>query len=120
MHAAAAQDIADFMAAAEVMRKFFVVGSKTTEVNNARCYRACPSIAVLLVFAITLNGFVVIASGYFAALLPGFPILSAAIGLSASFAVLWLGLSLVFYFVPECHVEWRDVRIGTALTTLFL
>ncbi len=87
--------------------------------QRARSLAFMMGIALLLVLAITLDGIVATASGYLAARLPGFSVLGPVIGLSVSFAVLWLGFSMVFYFVPECHVDWRDVRIGAALTALF-
>ncbi|MHB8461793.1 MAG: YihY/virulence factor BrkB family protein [Vulcanimicrobiaceae bacterium] len=87
--------------------------------QRARSLAFMMGIALLLVVAISLDGIVATASGYLAALLPGLWILGPVVGLGASFAVLWLGFSMVFYFVPECHVDWRDVRIGAALTALF-
>ena len=87
--------------------------------QRARSLAFMMGIAVLLVVAITLDGIAATASGYLATLLPSLWVLGPVIGLSVSFAVLWLGFSMVFYFVPECHVDWRDVRIGAALTALF-
>ena len=76
-------------------------------------------VALMLVLLIGVNAAITVMSGWLLANVGTFaPTLAKAIEFAVSFGILWLCFSFVFEYLPDCHIEWRDVWFGGALTSL--
>ena len=59
--------------------------------------------------------------GYLAQLLPGGNILAWTIHLTLDVSIVTLLFAMIFKFLPDARLSWRDVRLGAVLTSgLFL
>ncbi len=74
-------------------------------------------IALLLLVSIGVNALLTVASAWLMHVAPFFPTLIKIADFFISFAVIWLGFAVLFEFLPDCHIEWRDVWVGAALTS---
>ena len=77
------------------------------------------SVGFVLLVSLLASAFLAAASKYFGALLPvpvfvlnGLNFILSFLGIAALFA-------LIFKYVPETNVEWKDVRVGALVTALF-
>lgn len=75
-------------------------------------------LALLLTLSIAINAALTIAGAAAAPMIASFPLLTKALYFVLSFAIMWCLLAFGFRFMPECHVEWSDVRVGSAVTAL--
>lgn len=73
-------------------------------------------IALLLLVSIGVNALLTVLAGYLTHLFPGAATLVKIADFAVSFGVLWLGFALLFEYLPDTRVEWRDVWVGSALT----
>jgi membrane protein len=76
------------------------------------------ALAFLLLISIVVNAVLTGASGYLTHIFSGFATILKIADFVLSFAVIWAGFALVFKYLPECHVEWRDVWVGAGFTSL--
>ncbi|MBV8459387.1 MAG: YihY/virulence factor BrkB family protein [Candidatus Eremiobacteraeota bacterium] len=76
-------------------------------------------IAAILLASLGLNTVLTAAGSALASSFPALPTLMKVIDFVISFAVIAALLALLFEFLPECKIQWRDVWIG-ALVTAFL
>lgn len=74
-------------------------------------------IGFLLLVSLLLEAGLAVVGRFFEDRLPGATIIMPAMGLVVSFGIITLLFALLFKFLPDVKVPWRDVWIGAALTT---
>ncbi len=74
-------------------------------------------IALLLLVSIGVNALLTIMATYFTHVFPGFATLVKIADFVVSFGVLWAAFALLYEYLPECRVEWRDVWVGGGVTS---
>src|SRR6185437_9296434 len=74
-------------------------------------------IALLLLLSMGVNAVLTVMAAYLMHVFPGFPTLMKIVDFAISFAVLWGAFALLYEYLPECQIEWRDVWVGSALTS---
>ena len=86
--------------------------------SRALAFATILVLALLLTISIALNTALSIAGAAAVHVLPGIPNLAKALYFMLSFVIMACLLAFAFRFLPECHVEWRDVWVGSAVTSL--
>ena len=74
------------------------------------------SVAFLLLVSLVISAGLALLSNYLSGILPGIVIISSAIDLFISFCVVAFLFALIFKFLPDAKIAWRDVFIGSLLT----
>ena len=74
-------------------------------------------IALLLLVSMGVNAVLTMMSSYLTQVFPGFATLMKIADFAVSFGVLWGAFALLFEYLPECKIEWRDVWVGAAVTS---
>jgi membrane protein len=78
-------------------------------------------VCFLLLVSLTASAVITAVGGYLEHLLPGGNILAWTIHLVLDLSIVTLLFAMIFKFLPDARLSWRDVRLGAALTTvLFL
>lgn len=75
------------------------------------------AIALLLLVSMGVNALLTIASGYLTHVFTGFATILKIADFVVSFAVIWAAFAVLFEYLPECRIEWRDVWAGAGLTS---
>lgn len=75
-------------------------------------------IGFLLLVSLVLSAGVAAVNNYFVSLMPAAEVLFQVLSLVVSFAVVTLLFAMIFRFLPDAKVAWRDVWIGAAVTAL--
>jgi membrane protein len=75
-------------------------------------------ISFLLLVSLSISAVLSIINHYFASLLGGAVIIAQVVNILISMGVITLIFALIFKFIPDAHVEWRDVWIGAIVTAL--
>jgi membrane protein len=98
-----------------------VVPKKTTFKDAIRqrisSFGVMLGIALLLLVSMGVNALLTVMSTYFTHVFPGFATLVKIADFAISFAVLWGAFALLYEYLPECQIEWRDVWVGSAVTS---
>ena len=76
------------------------------------------AIAFLLLVSMIVSALLSAVTAYFSYLLPGSDFLWHVADLAVSFAVVTLLFAMLFRYVPDERVAWRDVWVGAAVTAL--
>jgi membrane protein len=79
-------------------------------------FGALMAIAVLLLLSIVVNTILTAAGGYLTHVFPGFATLLKILDFAISFGVVWVAFAILFKYLPDTHVDWRDVWVGASLT----
>src|ERR1700746_27462 len=75
----------------------------------------------LLLVSLTASAVITAVGGYLEHLLPGGNVLAWTIHLVLDISIVTLLFAMIFKFLPDAKLSWRDVRLGAALTAaLFL
>jgi membrane protein len=74
-------------------------------------------IAALLFISIMLNTVLTVLAGAMSNIGPGFPTFAKLLDFLVSFGVLWVAFAFLYKFLPETTIEWRDVWVGSGLTS---
>jgi membrane protein len=78
-------------------------------------------VCFLLLVSLTASAVITAVGGYLEHLLPGGSVLAWTIHLVLDIGIVTLLFAMIFKFLPDALLSWRDVRLGAALTTvLFL
>ena len=78
-------------------------------------------VCFLLLVSLTASAVITSAGGYLERLLPGGNLLAWTIHLLLDISIVSLLFAMIFKFLPDAMLSWRDVRLGAALTAaLFL
>lgn len=75
-------------------------------------------VCFLLLVSLTVQSVLKVFSHYVQAALPGGLAIAIAVYLIFDFAVVVLLFAMIFKFLPDAKVQWRDVWIGAAMTAL--
>jgi len=75
-------------------------------------------IAFVLLVSLGLNAVLTLAAAAMQDVFPLFPTLVKILDFAISFVVIAALFALLFRFLPECRIEWRDVWLGGAATAL--
>lgn len=74
-------------------------------------------VGFLLLVSLVVNTAIAAISAYFVNLLPGVEFLISLLNLVISFVVITALFALIYKFLPQIKLEWRDVIIGAAMTS---
>lgn len=85
--------------------------------QRAASFGVMLGIALLLLVSMGVNALLTMMSAYFTHVFPGFATLMKIADFAVSFAVLWGAFALLYEYLPECRIEWRDVWVGSAVTS---
>jgi membrane protein len=78
-------------------------------------------VCFLLLVSLTASAVIAALGGYLERLLPGGNVLAWTTHLALDISIDTLLFAMIFRFLPDARLSWRDVRLGAALTTaLFL
>jgi len=78
-------------------------------------------VCFLLLVSLTASAVITAVHGYLEHLLPGGTVLAWTIHLVLDISIVTLLFAMIFKFLPDARLSWRDVRLGAALTAaLFL
>ena len=86
--------------------------------SRALAFGAIVIIALLLTASIAVNSSLAVAGSALSNLSPTLPVLAKVLDFVISFVVIAGLLSFIFKFLPACRVEWRDVWLGSAISSL--
>src|SRR4029077_8994444 len=75
----------------------------------------CFLLLVSLIIEALLKGF----SQYVQSVLPGGLVVAMSVYLVFDFAVIVMLFAMIFKFLPDAMIEWRDVWIGAVMTAIF-
>lgn len=75
-------------------------------------------IGFLLLVSLLLSTLLTALSNWTNALLPGAEVLMQVVNFLVSFGVITVLFALIFKYVPDAHIRWRDVWLGAAVTAL--
>lgn len=75
-------------------------------------------IAFILLISLGINAVLTIAGSALTQVAPFFPTVMKIVDFLVSLAVVTALFALLFEYLPECHIEWRDVWPGAAFTAL--
>lgn len=84
--------------------------------QRASSFGVTLGIAVLLLLSIGINALLTIMASYLTHIFAGFATLLKIVDFLVSFGVLWAAFALLYEYLPERLIEWRDVWAGAALT----
>src|SRR5579864_2033203 len=84
--------------------------------QRASSFGVTLGIAVLLLLSIGINALLTILASYLTHIFTGFATLLKIVDFLVSFGVLWAAFALLYEYLPERLIEWRDVWAGAALT----
>jgi membrane protein len=73
----------------------------------------------LLLVSLTIEAFLKAFSHYVQSVLPGGLALAMSVYLVFDFAVVVLLFAMIFKFLPDAKIQWRDVWIGAVMTAIF-
>jgi membrane protein len=76
-------------------------------------------ICFLLLVSLTIEALLKAVSHYVQSILPGGIAVALVIYLVFDFAVIVLFFAMIFKFLPDVKIQWRDVWIGAAMTAIF-
>jgi len=86
--------------------------------SRALAVASVVTIALVLTVSLAANSALTIAGSAIATVSPSLPLVMKSLDFSISFIVIAGLLSLIYKFLPACRVEWRDVWLGSVLTSL--
>lgn len=72
----------------------------------------------LLLISLVISAGLSALGGLITRMMPGMDILTQIINIVLSFAIITALFALIFKYVPDAHIAWRDVWIGGAVTAL--
>jgi membrane protein len=90
---------------------------KETIRQRASSFAVMLGIAFILLLSMGVNALLTVMSAYFTHIFPGFATLMKIVDFVVSFGVLWGAFALLYEYLPECRIEWRDVWVGSAVTS---
>lgn len=76
------------------------------------------AVAILLGISMLANAGLTVADSYLASLFTGGAVVAKVLDFIVSFAVIWAAFIVLFEYLPDCRIAWRDVRVGAAMASL--
>jgi membrane protein len=86
--------------------------------SRALSFGVVIAIAFVLLVSLGINALLTIAGNFLANIVPFFPTLLKVLDFIISFGIITAVFALLFEYLPECRIEWRDVWPGAAFTSL--
>jgi membrane protein len=75
-------------------------------------------VGFLLLVSLVVSAALTAISAYANGLLPGLTVLFSVLSFFVSFAVITLLFAMIFRYLPDAHISWGDVWVGSAATAL--
>ncbi|MEL6461107.1 MAG: YihY/virulence factor BrkB family protein [Cyanobacteria bacterium J06621_15] len=75
-------------------------------------------VGFLLLVSLIVNAGLAAMVNYFSNLIPGFDLLWQIANFIISFAVITLLFAIIYKFMPDVEIDWSDVWVGSAITSL--
>jgi membrane protein len=86
--------------------------------NRFLSFAMVAGVCFLLLVSLTLESLLKAFSHYVQSVLPGGIVVALAVYLIFDFAVVVLLFAMIFKFLPDVEIQWRDVWIGAVITTI--
>jgi len=86
--------------------------------NRFLSFAMVAGVCFLLLVSLTLESLLKAFSHYVQSVLPGGIVVALAVYLIFDFAVVVLLFAMIFKFLPDLEIQWRDVWIGAVITTI--
>ncbi len=93
------------------------MGFKDAIRQRASSFAVMMLIALIMLASMGVNAVLTMASGYLTHVFTGFATLMKIVDFVVSFGVVGVGFAVLFEYLPECRIEWRDVWPGAAITS---
>ena len=90
---------------------------KETIRQRASSFGVMIGIAFILLLSMAVNALLTVMATYFTHIFAGFATIMKVVDFAVSFGVLWAAFALLYEYLPECRIEWRDVWVGSAVTS---
>jgi membrane protein len=87
-------------------------------VNGFLSFAMVPGIGFLLLVSLVVSAFVTGLTTWMGGLLGGVEFIVHALDLLVSFVFITALFAMIYKFLPDVHIQWRDVWIGAAITAL--
>ena len=81
-------------------------------------FGAVLGVAFLLLVSLGINALLTLASGTLVHVIPGFPTIAKILDFIVSFAMVTALFALLFEYLPERRIDWRDVIPGAVVSAL--
>ncbi|MFN2449743.1 MAG: YihY/virulence factor BrkB family protein [Candidatus Baltobacteraceae bacterium] len=94
------------------------MGWKETLKERGVAFAVMLGIVALMMLSMFANTALTVAGHYLGHLFPGLGTLLKVADFVLSFGVIWLAFAVLFEYLPDCRIEWRDVWVGAGLTSL--
>lgn len=91
---------------------------KDALVQRASSFGVMLAVALLLLASLVVNAALTTMSAYLSHLFFGLATFVKIADFLLSFATIWAGFALLYRFLPDSPIEWSDVRMGAAVTSL--
>lgn len=91
---------------------------KQTAISRLIAFAAVLAAAFLLLISLGVNTALTIADAELAHLLPAVPLAAKVLDFVVSFVMVTVLFALLFKFLPECRIAWRDIGWGAAVSGL--
>ncbi|MDQ6656148.1 MAG: YihY/virulence factor BrkB family protein [Verrucomicrobiota bacterium] len=85
--------------------------------DRLRSFGIALSVGFLLLVSLVLSAGLTILQNYFNNWMPGVPLLWHTLNVVASFAIVALLFALIYRYLPDAVIAWKDVWIGAAVTS---
>lgn len=86
--------------------------------ERTRSFAMVVGVGFLLLVSLAVNAAIAALGGHFSKLMPADEILLQIANLGFSFLVITFLFALMYRFLPDVYIEWEDVIVGAALTSL--
>lgn len=93
------------------------MGFKAMIAQRASSFGVLMLLALIMLLSMGVNTVLTIAAGYLMHVSPLFPTLMKIVDFVVSFAVIGVAFAVLFEYLPECRIEWRDVWVGAGITS---
>ena len=87
--------------------------------NRFLSFAMVAGVCFLLLVSLTLESLLKAFSHYVQSVLPGGLMVAMGVYLIFDFAVIVLLFAMIFKFLPDAQIQWRDVWIGAVMTAIF-
>jgi membrane protein len=86
--------------------------------NRFLSFGMVAGVCFLLLVSLTLESLLKVFSHYVQSVLPGGLVVAMSVYLVFDFAIIVLLLAMIFKFLPDAAIQWRDVWIGAVMTAI--
>jgi len=87
-------------------------------INRARSFAIALGVGFLLLVSLIFSAAISGLQDSLTVWMPSVPWLWQSVNIGASFLVVGLLFAMIYRFLPDVHLEWKDVSVGAAITAL--